>query len=108
MPATLTKTQAKPARQSPVPRLLRERVERLLVENYDFMDSPSLHGRNAERELFAQEQSVPELPLTAWYQPTRDDEIATHGAPQLMKGGEERLMFLRFNYTKLRLQKLQS
>lgn len=106
MPATMTKS--KPARLSPVPRVLRARVERLLEESYDHMDSPALHTRNAERELFEQDKPIPELPLTAWYQPTRDDEIVVQGAPQLMKGTEERMMFLRFNYTKLRLSKLQA
>ena len=110
MPATLTKN--RPARSAPVPRLLRARVERLLEENYDFMDSPALHTRNAERELFEQDgnenHGVPELPLTSWYQPTRDDEIGMQGAPQLMKGAEERTMFLRFNYSKMRLSKLKA
>jgi RNA polymerase primary sigma factor len=107
MPATLTKT--KPARPTPIPRVLRVRVERLLEESYDYMDSPTLHGRNAERELFGTDGSIPELPVTAWYQPTRDDDgLVIHGAPQLMKAVEERTMFLRFNYTKLRLSKLQA
>jgi RNA polymerase sigma factor (sigma-70 family) len=108
MPATLTKN--RPARSAPVPRLLRARVERLLEENYDFMDSPALHTRNAERELFEQDENhgVPELPRTSWYQPTRDDEIGMQGAPQLMKGTEERTMFLRFNYSKLRLGKIKA
>jgi RNA polymerase sigma factor (sigma-70 family) len=107
MPATLTKS-AKPARSAPIPRVLRERVERLVLENYDFMDSPTLHARNAERDLFGADGSVPELPVTSWYQPTRDDEIVVHGAPQLMKAAEEQVMFRRFNFTKLRLSKLQA
>jgi RNA polymerase sigma factor (sigma-70 family) len=46
--------------------------------------------------------------LTSWYQPTRE-EIADQlkGTPQLMKAPEEKLMFLRFNYSKFRLTKLQ-
>jgi len=51
----------------------------------------------------------PALPLTSWYQPTRDeviDETMKH-APQLMKGQEEKLMFLRFNLSKKRLTQLQ-
>ncbi len=94
-------------RSSPIPRVLRERVEALLIETYDHMDSPMFHTRTAERELFGQEGAVPELPKTSWYQPTRDDEIGVQGAPQLMKGDEEKLMFLRFNYSKLKLSKLQ-
>src|SRR4029453_8469028 len=51
----------------------------------------------------------PQLPMTAWYQPTRDDALdsAIVGAPQLMKGPEEKLMFLRFNFSKRKLTALQ-
>jgi RNA polymerase primary sigma factor len=90
-----------------VPRALRARVEALLAENYAFMDSPVFKTRGIEKQLFDFEVE-PSLPLTSWYQPTRE-EIADQlkGTPQLMKGPEEKLMFLRFNYSKLRLQRLQ-
>jgi RNA polymerase sigma factor (sigma-70 family) len=47
--------------------------------------------------------------MTAWYQPTRDEvlDVKITGAPQLMKGDEERMMFQRFNYAKMRLSRLQ-
>ncbi len=90
-----------------VPRAVRARVEALLAENYAFMDSPVFKQRGIEKQLFDFEVE-PSLPLTSWYQPTRE-EIADQlkGTPQLMKGPEEKLMFLRFNYSKCRLQKLQ-
>jgi len=90
-----------------VPRAVRTRVEALLAENYAFMDSPVFKTRGIEKQLFDFEVE-PSLPLTSWYQPTRE-EIADQlkGTPQLMKAPEEKLMFLRFNYSKLRLQKLQ-
>lgn len=90
-----------------VPRAVRARVEALLAENYAFMDSPVFKQRGIEKELFSFEVE-PALPLTSWYQPTRE-EIADQlkGTPQLMKAPEEKLMFLRFNYSKFRLQKLQ-
>ncbi len=91
-----------------IPRAMRQKVEALLEENYAFMDSPIYRRKNIEAELFDFENE-PQLPLVAWYQPTRDeavDQTMAH-APQLMKGPEERLMFLRFNYSKLRLSKLQ-
>jgi RNA polymerase sigma factor (sigma-70 family) len=86
---------------------MRARVEALLAENYAFMDSPIFKQRGIEKQLFDFEVE-PSLPLTSWYQPTRE-EIADQlkGTPQLMKGPEEKLMFLRFNYSKCRLQKLQ-
>ena len=90
-----------------VPRVLRQRVEALMGENYAFMDSPVFKQRGIEKQLFDFEVE-PQLPLTSWYQPTRE-EIADQlrGTPQLMKAPEERLMFLRFNYSKHRLTKLQ-
>jgi RNA polymerase sigma factor (sigma-70 family) len=74
------------------------------------MDSPVFRRKNIEAELFTFDEGVePALPLTTWYQPTRDEALdhAFTGAPQLMKAAEERLMFLRFNYCKLRLGRLQ-
>ncbi len=92
-----------------IPRTLRARAESLLEENYAFMDSPLFRRRNIEAELFT-EDAERALPLTSWYQPTRDDAFEnglTAGAPQLMKADEERLMFLRFNCAKMRLSQLQ-
>src|SRR5262245_4309721 len=95
-------------RASPVPRMLRQKVESLLGENYAFMDSPVFRHKNIEKELFDFEKE-PELPLTSWYQPTRDEAVdsAAAGAPTLMKAAEERVMFLRFNYAKMKLSRLK-
>jgi RNA polymerase sigma factor (sigma-70 family) len=105
--ATMTKKK-KPTRQPPVPRILRARMETLLEENYAFMDSPLFHQRTVEKEIFGPDAEK-ELPLTSWYQPTRDDfELGNMtGTPQLMDTKEERLMFLRYNYCKVRLSALQ-
>src|SRR5438105_2979589 len=91
-----------------IPRALRERAEALLAENYAYMDSPIFKQRGLEGQLFEFENGEPSLPLTSWYQPTRE-EIADQlsGTPQLMKGPEEKLMFLRFNFAKRKLVKLQ-
>ncbi|HSI35810.1 MAG TPA: sigma-70 family RNA polymerase sigma factor [Tepidisphaeraceae bacterium] len=102
---------AKPARgEAKVPRALGARVEPLLEANYAFMDSPIFAERGIEKTLFTFEaEQEPALPKTAWYQPTRDDlETGSHGAPQLMSTAEERQMFLRFNYAKRKLTKLQA
>jgi len=101
--ATTSKTKS-----TTIPRATRQKVEALLEENYAFMDSPMYRRKNIEAELFDFENE-PQLPLVSWYQPTRDeavDQTMSH-APQLMKAPEERLMFFRFNYSKLRLSKLQ-
>src|SRR5678815_5646445 len=106
--ATMTATRKPIVRAKPIPRVLRERAEQLLVENYAFMDSPIFKQRGIERELFEFEQGEPALPKTSWYQPTRE-EIADQlkGTPQLMKAPEEKLMFLRFNFAKRKLSALQ-
>jgi len=94
-------------RSQAVPRWLHQEVSRLVDENYAYMDSPVFRHRHVEEELFA-EDSQPELPLTSWYQPTRDEAVGLGGGqPRLMKPQEERLMFLRFNYAKRRLQAIQ-
>jgi RNA polymerase sigma factor (sigma-70 family) len=96
-------------RAAPVPRLLRAKVEGLLQENYAFMDSPIFAEKGIEQKLFDFERE-PDLPLTSWYQPTRDEAVdeTMASAPQLMKAPEERLMFLRFNFCKRRLGKLKA
>ena len=68
-----------------------------------YMDSPVFRQKNLEKELFNFD-SEPQLPMVSWYQPTCDEAVdqTMAAAPQLMKGNEERMMFLRFNYSKLR------
>jgi RNA polymerase sigma factor (sigma-70 family) len=97
-----------PLRAPSVPRILRQRLETLLLENYAFMDSPIFRQRNIEKQLFDFEHE-PQLPPTSWYQPTRDEAVedGLGSAPTLMKPAEERIMFLRFNYCKMRLLRLK-
>jgi RNA polymerase sigma factor (sigma-70 family) len=106
----LKRNKARRAVAARVARARRARVERLLTENYNYMDSPIYRRKYIERDLFTfEDDREPVLPLTSWYQPTRDEalEAGRVAAPQLMKGAEEQLMFLRFNYAKLRLSRLQ-
>jgi RNA polymerase primary sigma factor len=88
---------------------LRHKIDLLLAENYAYMDSTEFRHKNIEKELFDFE-TEPQLPLTSWYQPTRDDVLdsASSSAPQLMKSAEERLMFLRFNFCKRKLSRLKT
>jgi len=106
--ATMMKEKKQQGRLTSVPREMRERILRLLEENFSYMDSPTFRHKRVEAELFT-EDAERELPLTSWYQPTRDDvaDFGSSSPPQLMKGPEERLMFLRFNYCKKRLSALQ-
>lgn len=100
----------RPARPSAgrIPRPLRRRAEAVLQHNYPYMDSPIFKQKGIEKQLFDFE-TEPALPVTSWYQPTRDDlgESPVTGAPQLMSAAEERLMFQRFNYAKLKIGQLQ-
>jgi RNA polymerase sigma factor (sigma-70 family) len=97
------------ARGESVPRALRKQAERFLAGNYAFMDSPMFANRGTEKQLFDFDQE-PQLPLTSWYQPTREDMLssAITGAPQLMSTQEEKLMFLRFNFAKRKMTQLQA
>src|SRR5678815_3229342 len=82
--ATMTATRKPIVRAKPIPRALRARAEALLAENYAYMDSPIFKQRGLEAQLFEFENGEPALPLTSWYQPTRE-EIADQltGTPQL-------------------------
>ncbi len=106
--AVMMKGKKERKRVTSVPKAVRERVLALLEENFSYMDSPTFRRKHVEEELFT-EDAERELPLTSWYQPTRDDlaDLGSGSPPQLMKGPEERLMFLRFNYCKKRLSALQ-
>src|SRR3954464_8472198 len=109
MTASRKSNNTTPNRAKPIPRALRAQAEAILLENYAFMDSEVYKQRGIEAQLFEFENGQePALPLTSWYQPTRE-EIADQlsGTPQLMKGPEERLMFLRFNFAKRKLVLLQ-
>jgi len=88
----------------PIPSELREKAEQILAVEYEYIDSPQFAAKGIEKQLFGFDQE-PELPVTTWYQPTRDEflESASTSAPHLMNTKEEQLMFLRFNYAKLRL-----
>src|SRR5258706_15824220 len=95
-------------RKTSVPKGTLQRVEAILAGNYAFMDSPVFKNRNIEKELFTFAEEEPKLPLTSWYQPTREDlENNRVTTPQLMSAAEEKLMFLRFNFAKRKLQSLQ-
>jgi len=105
--ATAVAAEKKTVRKERVPKALREQVDRLLLENFAFMDSPVFRRKHIERDLFEVE-AEPQLPPTAWYQPTWQDlEGDSSNSPKLMKGPEERMMFLRFNYSKRRLSQLK-
>jgi RNA polymerase sigma factor (sigma-70 family) len=91
-------------RAAPISKALRAQAEEILAGNYAFMDSPLFQEEGVERKLF--DEAEKDLPMVAWYQPTRD-EPAVAGTPQLMNAAEERLMFFRYNFSKFRLSAIQ-
>jgi RNA polymerase sigma factor (sigma-70 family) len=94
-------------RAASIPKALRQQAELILEGNYAFMDSPNFRRKALEEELFSNGEAA--LPMVAWYQPTRDEaaDAALNGTPQLMSAAEEKLMFLRYNFSKRRLTALQ-
>ena len=62
-------------RQTSISRRYCVRVEELLRENYAYMDSPMFRRKNIEKELFTFDEQEPALPMTSWYQPTRDEVL---------------------------------
>ena len=105
MVSTVVTKRAAP-RAASIPKALRGQAEALLLLSYDYMDSPLFHSRTIEKELF--DTPDPELPNVSWYQPTREDSLEGIGqVPKLMTTQEERLMFLRFNFSKLKLSAMQ-
>ncbi len=90
-----------------IPRDLRAKAEQILALDYAFMDSPQFKRKSLEAQLFGP-GCDPVLPNTSWYQPTFEDiekEVAI--VPKLMTSAEERLMFLRFNFSKRRVMQLK-
>ena len=100
----LAKPSAKATRATPIPKALRAQAEAVLAENYAFMDSPYFEEKGVEATLFSDDEK--ELPMVAWYQPTRD-EPAAGGTPQLMSAAEEKLMFFRYNFAKRKMTAIQ-
>src|SRR5687767_6510786 len=70
--ATMVATTRKNAPKKGLPRATAARVEEILAGSYAFMDSPVFKNRSIEKELFSFDEE-PKLPLTSWYQPTRED-----------------------------------
>jgi len=104
---TISKPKKAATRARSISKPLRQQAEVILAGNYAFMDSPTYTEKGIEQRLFADDEKS--LPMVAWYQPTRDESAngSPSGTPQLMSGAEERLMFLRYNYSKLVLSDIQ-
>ena len=90
------------------------RLSELFAEPVDFMDSPEFRKSGAERRIF---DEAPEIarPDVSWYRPLMDErsrarEMSRPGrapATVLLTAAQERVLFLKLNYARFRLAKLQ-
>ena len=83
---------------------------KLLMENgheyAEYMDSRKFRDGKIEAVLFSSGFDALSLPSTSWYKPTLNPESGD-GQTHLMPPEEEKLMFLCFNYAKLKLNELK-
>lgn len=92
----------------------RLRLAELFAEPVDFMDSPEFRKAGAERRIF---NEAPEIarPDVSWYRPLMDERTRTREmsrpgrapATVLLTAAQERVLFLKLNYARFRLAKLQ-
>ena len=90
------------------------RLAEFFAEPVDFMDSPEFRKAGAERRIF---DEAPEIarPDVSWYRPLMDErararEMSRPGrapATVLLTAAQERVLFLKLNYARFRLAKLQ-
>lgn len=90
------------------------RLAELFSEPMDFMDSPEFRKVGAERRIF---EEAPEIarPDVSWYRPLMDERTRTREmsrpgrapATVLLTAAQERVLFLKLNYARYRIAKLQ-
>lgn len=72
--------------------------------NLDYVKNDLFKKASAEQELFEGESI--QAASTSWYHPMVDDELIAQAAPSssLLTTAQEKLVFLRYNYARLRAQ----
>jgi RNA polymerase primary sigma factor len=83
----------------------RESLIEALTANLDYVKSPLFLKASAERELFTDGMQIAPA-STSWYHPLVDDELVAHSAPSssLLTTAQEKHVFLRYNYARMRAQ----
>ena len=91
-------------------------VKQVLAMKNDFIDSPEFHKRNAAKKIYEKTPEV-DAPDVSWYRPLMDDftpaRSRTSGGTNRKKATvvltleQERALFLRFNYARFQLKKIQ-
>jgi len=80
-------------------------VNEALTVNLDYVRNDMFRKATAERELF--DEGLPiQAASTSWYHPMIDDELIAHSAPSssLLTTEQEKHMFLRYNYARMRAE----
>ena len=76
-----------------------------LTVNLDYVRSETFKKASAERELF-EDAAVIQAASTSWYHPMVDDELIAQSAPSssLLTTAQEKLVFLRYNFARMKAQ----
>ncbi len=80
----------------------RELATEALSVSLDYMPNPLFNKPHAEKELFDEGMDI-SIAGTGWYHPMADDALSsTAPTSSLLKANEERHLFLRYNYARMR------
>ena len=89
-------------------------VHGLLLGPQDFMDSPEFRKRGAARRIYKDDLEIG-LPDVSWYRPLLDGATGGRkraaprkGKPLVLTAEQERSLFLKFNYARFMIAKIQT
>ncbi len=76
-----------------------------MTANLDYVQNDLFKKPGAERELVTEGMAIAPA-STSWYHPLVDDELVAHSAPSssLLTTAQEKHVFLRYNYARMRAQ----
>lgn len=76
-----------------------------MTANLDYVENPLFQKASAERELLTEGMVIAPA-STSWYHPLVDEELVSHSAPSssLLTTAQEKHVFLRYNYARMRAQ----
>lgn len=89
-----------------------KRLQSLLSEPMDYIDSTAFYEPNAELRIYDDAPGI-QKPDVAWYRPLMDDltpsskQSTRQSGTVLLTAAEERVLFLQYNYSRYRISELQ-
>jgi RNA polymerase sigma factor (sigma-70 family) len=94
-----------------------ERTIRLILsKTQDFMDSPEFQKRGAMKRIYKEHPEIGQ-PDVSWYQPLMDDGLGSKadkaktprkGSSLILTAAQERVLFLKFNFARFSICKIQT